>query len=123
MTWLCSDGEFNEVTFVNLFARRDPTPAGLQQLARSGADVVGPRNDHYLREAIDSADRVVVAWGAMPPRIHATRAARVLGWIADPYCFGYNADHSPLHPNRRGLSTSVRAMPYQPLETVPLDHP
>jgi hypothetical protein len=112
MTWLCSDGEIGEVVFINLFAYRHPNPLALIALVNAGVDVIGPRNDEYITDAVAQSDLVVVAWGANPPRVNAKRAAEVISWIGQPYCFGTNAGGSPVHPNRRGSNVTLRHLPY-----------
>jgi hypothetical protein len=112
MTWLCADGEFGVVEFVNIYAYRHENPLALLDLRAQGVDVVGPQNDRHIRDAIDNAELVVVAWGANAARVDPLRPHAVLGWMRDPYCFGSNADGSPVHPNRRGLTKGVTGVPY-----------
>lgn len=112
MTWLCSDGDIGEVIFINLFAYRHRDPLALIMLANAGTDVIGPRNDEFILQAVAQSDLVVVAWGAIPPRVNPERASDVISWINEPYCFGTNIAGSPVHPNRRGTNVSLRCQPY-----------
>jgi hypothetical protein len=52
---------FGSVVVVNLFALRATEPAILNQ--HSYARAVGPKNDAYIRKAVDTAGVVVAAWG------------------------------------------------------------
>jgi hypothetical protein len=47
---------------VNLFAFRATNPQAL----RSAPDPVGPANDRFIEKAVERADLIVVAWGAVP---------------------------------------------------------
>jgi len=50
---------FGSLTVVNLFGYRTPHPKVLKQVS----DPVGPENDEYIAKAVETADRVVLAWG------------------------------------------------------------
>jgi len=50
---------FGSLTVINLFAYRSAKPSELRQVN----DPVGTQNDRYLKKAIKSADKIVVAWG------------------------------------------------------------
>ncbi|MCY7334496.1 MAG: DUF1643 domain-containing protein [Pseudanabaena sp. CAN_BIN31] len=50
---------FGSLLVINLFAYRSTKPSELRQVN----DPVGSQNDRYLKKAIKSADKVVVAWG------------------------------------------------------------
>lgn len=112
MTWLCSDGTFGEVIFVNLFAYRHRDPLALIGLARAGVDVIGPRNDEVIEAVLARVDLVVAAWGANPPRIAPERSSVIMSMIERPYCFGVNLGGSPIHPNRRGNDMRLTCRPY-----------
>ena len=81
---------------VNLFGYRATNPATL----RTATDPVGPDNDDALLDALDTANYVVVAWGAHP--FAKERAAEVLAVIADHglpvLCLGTTKDGHPRHP-------------------------
>lgn len=47
------------LSVVNLFGYCTPHPTALKQVA----DPVGPENDAHVVEAVERADRVVLAWG------------------------------------------------------------
>ncbi len=51
--------EYGSLRVVNLFGYRTPHPAEL----RTVDDPVGSENDDYLIEAVEKAQRVVLAWG------------------------------------------------------------
>ena len=50
---------YHQLNIVNLFAYRTPHPSNLQQTS----DPIGPDNDHYLLQATESANKVILAWG------------------------------------------------------------
>ena len=50
---------YDQLNVVNLFAYRSPHPSALKQTP----DPVGPANDRCLVAAVESADRVILAWG------------------------------------------------------------
>lgn len=51
--------EYAALCVVNLFGYRTPHPQALKQ----AADPIGDDNDRYLLQAVEAADRVVLAWG------------------------------------------------------------
>ena len=50
---------YHQLNIVNLFAYRTPHPSNLQQTS----EPIGPDNDHYLLQATESANKVILAWG------------------------------------------------------------
>ncbi|MCF8060050.1 MAG: DUF1643 domain-containing protein [Bacteriovoracaceae bacterium] len=54
-----------QVVIVNLFARRGMNPADIGLMFKKSGDeaVIGPKNDKYIREAIETSNHVVCAWG------------------------------------------------------------
>ena len=57
---------YGTLTEVNLFAFRCRDKQGvLKKHKDNDTDVVGPENDRVIYEAVQKADRVVVAWGAI----------------------------------------------------------
>lgn len=52
---------FASLAYVNLFALRSTKPAPLNDYEY--AHIVGPHNDRYILEAVQTADTVVAAWG------------------------------------------------------------
>ncbi len=51
--------QYAALSVVNLFGYRTPYPTELKQ----ADDPVGEENDRYLLQAVEEADRVVLAWG------------------------------------------------------------
>lgn len=111
MNWLAAEG-VGVVEFVNLFAYRHPDPRSLISLAAT-VDVVGPHNDEHILTAIEQASMVVVAWGSTARAVAPSRAATVLSWSDEPWCFATNADGSPAHPNCRRLNSTSRITAYR----------
>lgn len=88
---------FTALRIVNLFAYRMTDPAVLW---RCKENIVGPLNEHYLRDAAGSGHRIVCAWGAAKdPRV--SEQAEALWWLLRhrrPVCLGYSKDGAPRHP-------------------------
>ncbi len=99
---------FSSFEVVNLFAYRTPSPAHLWERR---CDIVGPRNDDYLRQAIVNADRVVVAWGGAKDRRIGDRVAQVVAMMRPfgvrAYTLGANQDGSPKHPLYQKAGTKL----------------
>lgn len=79
--WALRHG-FGAVTLVNLFAVRHTSPAGIMTVSYAAA--VGPKNDRWIREAVEGADVVVAAWGDpgdVPAAAYDTRVAEVVHLI------------------------------------------
>lgn len=64
---------FGGMMICNLFALRATDPADL----RRAADPIGPETDETLREACESSDRILCAWG-----VHGTLLDRASGVLA-----------------------------------------
>lgn len=81
---------------VNLFAYRSASPLDLKKVD----DPVGKQNDRYLKKAIKSADRVVVAWGNNGKLMQRDRL--VLQLLSkhniQPHCLGITKAGYPRHP-------------------------
>lgn len=100
-TRFARDNGHGSLVVVNLFALRANDPARLL----SDPDPVGPRNDNAIDLAARSCDALVVAWGALPPRLRpraaivAMRLLSIRATINKPvYALGVTADGSPRHP-------------------------
>ena len=87
---------FGSLTVVNLFAYRSAKPSDLRQVN----DPVGLQNDRYLKKAIKSADRVVVAWGNNGKLMQRDRL--ILELLSkhniQPHCLGVTKAGYPRHP-------------------------
>jgi hypothetical protein len=97
---------YRTIEVVNLFAIRSPSPAVLKP---ENGDLVGPENDRHVVEAMERADRVVVAWGYYPLAAERGRFVRETArrLKIDLYCLGMTQDGSPRHP----LYLSARSRP------------
>jgi hypothetical protein len=92
---------FLGISVVNLFAWRATDPKAMQQAAREGHNIIGPRNDEIIREQVSGADRVVLAWGAAP--FASVRREHVCAMIEDVavcevVCLEWTAGLNPKHP-------------------------
>lgn len=106
-SWGCAG-----VVVVNLFAWRGTFPVDLHRAIRDGVDVVGPRNDTFIRAAAMVAGRtggpVVAAWGThggrYPQRV--AQAVRALhgGQLS---ALGTTKAGHPVHPLARVKMTGL----------------
>lgn len=102
---------FARVDVANLYALRSTDPLGLARVV----DPVGPDADFHLRLALQTAAKVVFAWGVPPASLwrrmpsYATpvqeRVKLVQGLATEPQCLGFTADGWPRHPVRLAYST------------------
>ena len=100
------DSGCKAITEVNLFAYRCGTKAEMLTAVRDqGISAVGPENDQVISEAVQQADKVVVAWGVVADNpMFAQRADQVAELLKGSgkqlYCIGKNRDGSPTNPTR-----------------------
>ena len=100
------DSGYKAITEVNLFAYRCGTKAEMLTAVRDqGISAVGPENDQVISEAVQQADKVVVAWGVVADNpMFAQRADQVAELLKGSgkqlYCIGKNRDGSPTNPTR-----------------------
>ncbi len=103
---LAKDGKYRTMTEVELFAYRSPNKKDLaREVQERGVDPVGPENDQVISEAVQEADKLIVAWGKVPNHpIFARRPDEVTALLQKSgkplYCIGKNKDGSPTHPAR-----------------------
>lgn len=100
--------EYGSLRVVNLFGYRAPHPAELKTVD----DPVGRENDGYLIEAVEKAQRVVLAWGNWGSFEGRDRTVLTL---LKPYqdklsCLQNNQSGQPRHP-----LYAKRSTPLQPL--------
>lgn len=94
---------YHGIAVVNLYAYRATKPTALWAARDEGIDIVGPNNDHVLREIFDLADAtncaVVGAWGAGAPSARADTVRTMAAMHGVPLRhLGLNANGSPKHP-------------------------
>lgn len=93
----------------NLFAFRATDPDAL----RDTPHFVGPESTKWLNSIVRKADRVIVAWGAMP--IAKRRAREVFETHLrgrEVFCLGRTASGAPRHPLMRAYSATLE--PWSP---------
>ena len=98
---------FGLLEVANLFAFRTSYVAEL----RRADEPIGPKNDEWIRHALDSADRVVLAWGnhgSYKERSHLVRKMALAH--ARPYHLGLNKTGEPKHPLYLPKSTAPVSM-------------
>ncbi|NRA57515.1 MAG: DUF1643 domain-containing protein [Phycisphaerales bacterium] len=87
-----------DVVVVNLYAFRATAPRDLSL----ADDPQGPRNMWHVRRALESADEVVVGWGASLQAWRHENPSRVLGVLRSRtlWCLGETSSGDPCHPLR-----------------------
>lgn len=99
---------FGRMVMLNLFAARSTDPAGLD----SFADPVGPDNEMHVARELDSAARVIAAWGSSAPRRSSSPVGSLLEKKAvGALCLGTNKDGCPKHPLHVPYSTQLKRWP------------
>lgn len=98
---------FGRLEVVNIFAYIATDP---YQIKQGYEWIVGPDNDQFIGEAIDRADRVIVAWGDYGTIMD--RGQHVLDMMRQrkrsAYCFGVTkGNKQPRHPVRLGYQTKI----------------
>lgn len=86
---------YGSLEAVNLFAYRASCPTILNQIT----DPIGSENDRYLKQAVELADKIIVAWGNRG--ILRNRSRVVLDWLTGfdaLYCLGITQRGYPRHP-------------------------
>lgn len=102
---------FGRLVLVNLFAYRATDPDELLQVS----DPIGPANDASVLTQVQSADRVVVAWGAGGTILG--RDQHVLSLLPPPDCLGKTKGGVPRHPLYIRANTRLR--PYFSVAPAP----
>lgn len=84
---------YGRLVMINLYGLRSPAPSVLRHVS----DPIGPENDHWIRNAVQQAERVVAAWGT---HAEPARAAAVLQMLEHHtvWCLGLTKDRCPRHP-------------------------
>jgi len=106
-SWGCGS-----IEVVNLFAYRASRP----DILRLVSDPVGPENDRYLQEAIDRADKILVAWGNRGSL--RNRYQIVSSWLMSRenlYCLGITQIGHPRHPLYVRSNTTLVSYPLSAL--------
>ena len=93
------DWGYGTMEVVNLFAFKTAYPVVLQKAARP----VGTHNNAYIRDAVNRADRVVLAWSGEVAKNSEfkRRAGRVLNMVCEvtlPYHLDFTKTGEPRHP-------------------------
>lgn len=96
----------NRMVFTNLSAYVSTNPAELP--AYEAQDTI---NLMHIQREIQAADIVVVAWGAIDPRLSLRAGLReVISFVKRQervmYCIGTTKDGSPRHPSRIGYTSA-----------------
>lgn len=101
---------FDGITVANLFALRATDPTA----AISHPSPIGPRNDAAIAAAVQEAELVVAAWGALGCVPYRARAAdvEILATRWRPlHALGLTKEHGPRHPLY--VKGSARPIPYR----------
>lgn len=101
------DWGYEAMTVVNLYAYRATKPLDLWQRAQQGKDIIGPKNDKWIRREAYHAQRIILAWGG---NSDFARPRTVTEELLEPYgrrlyCLGYTTAGHPVHPLRLARAT------------------
>lgn len=90
---------YGSLEIVNLFAYRATDPKVLFLAEQEGKDVIGPKNDKYIQEAMDRAEKTIVGWGEMGKNA-LERCKQVQNMLQgkEIECFGVGKKMQPKHP-------------------------
>jgi len=83
---------YGKLVLVNLFGYRTTDPSKLAKVA----DPIGPGNDRWISEFLESVDLIVAAWGRNG-RLR-DRHVELLRLLPRPYCLGITKSGLPKHP-------------------------
>lgn len=85
-----------ELNVVNLFSMRTPSPVILRHFK---GDRIGALTNMMIRQAVDSCEKVIVAWGAHGA-YYPDRVAEVLELLSSLslWCYGTTKTGQPKHP-------------------------
>lgn len=101
---------YGSLSVVNLFAYRATKPRDLLNVKNP----IGPSNDFYIYDELQTSRGVVVAWGASGPGSAALRIERVMRMLRKlsikPYCLGITDSGMPKHP--LFIRSDVKPIPY-----------
>ncbi len=85
---------YGSLEVVNLFAYRSTDPKKLRDVG----DPVGEENDNYLLEAVNRADKAVLAWGNNGRMLRRYKKVLELLSSKELYCLGITKEKQPKHP-------------------------
>lgn len=90
---------YGSLEIVNLFAYRATNPQDLSK-AKEYREVVGKDNDIYVKKALHSADKIVVAWGkhGRMYKRYLDKSLKEIFSNFQLYCFKLIANNQPKHP-------------------------
>lgn len=89
---------FNRLVKLNLYAYRETKPKKMFAAAKTGVDIVGPRNPLLLMSLIHHAEMIVLAWGRAKLDKSGVDLARKLWSFPQARCLGVTQSGAPVHP-------------------------
>ncbi|MBS3096822.1 DUF1643 domain-containing protein [Candidatus Woesearchaeota archaeon] len=112
--YICSEFSLNEgfreVELLNLFAYRHKEKGVLLKVE----DPLGENNDEFIKNAVEKADKIVVAWGRYFNSKIYERAKEVEKILKPPknkvYCIRKNQDGSPTHASRQSPKLKIEKL-------------
>lgn len=97
---------FEAAVVVNLYAWRATKPKDLWVAAREGNDIIGPKNDKWIRKEVYHAQRVIVAWGNNADFHRPKQVQEILSAHRKKvWALGTTTSGQPLHPLRIASAT------------------
>ena len=92
---------FDGVIVANLYAYISPNRKDLKDVE----DPVGPENEKYVREIVDTCSKIVYGWGN-----DGTEPQWLRELVPSPYCIKMNKGGQPKHPLY--ISANTNMIPY-----------
>lgn len=97
---------FEAAVVVNLYAWRATKPKNLWVAKAQGNDIIGPKNDKWIRKEVYHAQRIICAWGG---NADFHRPAEVWPLLSSHkkriWTLGHTTSGQPLHPLRLASNT------------------
>lgn len=103
---------------VNLWSWRTPYPTALKDAQARGVDIIGPKNDEHIYDAMDTSSGVVFAWGAGVTTIQGWEnrvlAVQNMSHKAghQPHVLRMSKTGQPCHPVRLPSNLPMTPLPY-----------
>jgi len=108
--WFAGAWHYGSIEVVNFCAYRATNPADLLQAARRGMNIIGPKNFHYIREAVTDRD-CLVACGQKIAHLDYSDVQTIkiiLESAKKLLCLQVSKDGWPLHPLYISKNTQPR---------------
>lgn len=107
---------FGALVYGNLFALR---ATDSKEVPKAGlVAAIGPENDHWLDLLIGEHEHVILAWGALNPKMVEQRMPALAALLEKHHravwCLGTSQHGQPLHPLMLGYDTERQVIHHEP---------